>query len=99
MTSYYALLPSGTAEGWSRLTGSFQTGRAGGRQSYDRFWRSIRRVSVSGVGGRSPDRAQATITYVFADGRTVREQTSYGLVQDGSTLKIDSSTVLSSKTE
>lgn len=99
MTSYYALLPSATDEGWSRLTASYQTGRARNRQSYNRFWASISRVSVSGVSARSPDRAQATISYVFTDGRTVREQTSYGLVKDGSTLKIDSSTVLSSRTE
>jgi len=99
VTSYYALLPLSTDAGWSRLTASYQSGRARSRQSYDRFWGAVRRVSVSAASGESPNRAQATITYVFADGRTVRERTSFGLVQDGSILKIDTSTVLSSTTE
>ena len=99
VTSYYALLPSRRAEGWSRLTRSYQTGHAGSRQNYDRFWSSISHVSVSGVSGGSPDRAEATVTYLFADGRTVRERTSYRLVRDGGVLKIDESTVLSSNAQ
>jgi tRNA A-37 threonylcarbamoyl transferase component Bud32 len=98
VTRYYALLPADTDAGWSRLTRSYQTSRARSRQSYDRFWGGVERVSVSSVSGDAPDRVQATVTYVFDDGRTVRERTSFGLVQDGDALKIDSSTVLSSST-
>ena len=39
----------------------------------------------------------ATLRYVFDDGRRYEERTSYSLVDDGGTLKIDRSSVLSSR--
>ncbi len=97
ITGYYALMPGNTDQGWSRLTSSYQTNRAHGRGSYQRFWDAIARVSASGATGSPPGTARATITYYFKDGRVVRELTSYGLVNDGGVLKINSSTVLSSR--
>jgi serine/threonine protein kinase len=94
--SYYALLPANTAEAWPGMTTSYQVGHAGGRGSYDAFWGAIRRVSASNITGAAPDRATATITYVYRNGRRVRERTSFQLVKVGGRLKINDSTVLSS---
>jgi hypothetical protein len=98
ITSYYALMPGGTDQAWPRMTVSYQTNHAGGRRAYQRFWDPIGRVSVRGVTGLPPGRAQATITYFFKDGRVVTERTAYGLVEEDGQLKINSSTVLSSIT-
>jgi hypothetical protein len=94
--AYYALLPAHTDKAWPGMTTAYQASHAGGRSSYDAFWRAIRRVSATNVTGTAPDRAEATISYEFRDGRRVRERTSYQLVQVGGTLKINDSTVLSS---
>jgi eukaryotic-like serine/threonine-protein kinase len=96
ITSYYALMPTGTDEAWTRMTANYQTNHAGGRRGYERFWAPIRRVSVSGVVGRPPGRAEATITYFYRSGRVDTERTGFGLVEEGGQLKISSSTVISS---
>jgi len=95
--SYYALLPANTDDAWPGMTKTYQVRHAGGRSSYDAFWGAIRRVSASNVTGAAPDRAQATITYEFRDGRRVEERTAFQLVKVGGRLKINDSTVLSSK--
>jgi hypothetical protein len=99
VTSYYALVPDRTDRAWSLMTPSYRNRHAGGRQAYERFWGEVRRVSVSGATGDPPDKAQATVTYVYKDGRVVRERTAYGLVNDSGSLKINSTAVLSSSTE
>jgi eukaryotic-like serine/threonine-protein kinase len=98
ITSYYALMPGNTDAAWPRMTASYQTNHAGGRQAYQRFWDAISNITVVDVRGIPPDSAQATLTYYFNDGRVVRERTAYGLVDEGGRLKINSSTVLSSVT-
>jgi serine/threonine protein kinase len=96
ITSYYALLPRNTEAAWPGMTASYQRNHAGGRQSYQRFWDAISKISLSNVNGSPPGSAQATITYHFKDGRVIRERTAYGLINDNGRLKINSSTVLSS---
>jgi eukaryotic-like serine/threonine-protein kinase len=96
ITSYYALMPRNTDAGWPRMTASYQTNHAGGRQAYQRFWDAIDKINVTDVRGIPPGSAQATITYYFKDGRVVRERTAYGLIKEDGRLKINSSTVLSS---
>jgi serine/threonine protein kinase len=98
ITNYYALMPRNTDAAWPRMTASYQTNHAGGRQAYQRFWDAISKITVADVRGIPPDSAQATLTYYFNDGRVVRERTAYGLVDEGGRLKINSSTVLSSVT-
>src|SRR5687768_3714941 len=99
ITSYYALMPRNTDAAWPRMTASYQTNHAGGREAYQRFWDAVSRITVADVEGIPPDSAQATLTYYFNDGRVVRERTAYGLlVDEGGRLKINSSTVLSSVT-
>jgi len=87
---YYALLPDNTDRAWTKLTERFQNGRAGGRDTYDAYWNSIERVSVSGVTGSPPGTVVATVNYTYKDGRKVSEQTTFGLVSEGDVLKIDS---------
>jgi serine/threonine protein kinase len=98
ITSYYALMPRNTDAAWPRMTSSYQTNHAGGREAYQRFWDAIRKVTVADVRGTPPNSARATLTYYFKDGRVVRERTAYGLVREDGILKINSSTVLSSVT-
>jgi serine/threonine protein kinase len=99
ITGYYALMPKNTDGAWPRMTARYQSGHAGGRQAYERFWADVDRVSVSGVRGTAPAAAQATVTYHYRDGRVVVERTSYRLVQEDGILKIDDSSVLSSSTQ
>jgi len=99
ITSYYALMPGNTGQAWPRMTASYQTNHAGGRRAYERFWGQIGRVKAGNVTGTLPGRAEATITYYYKDGRVVVERTSYQLVDEGGTLKINDSTVLSSSTQ
>jgi serine/threonine protein kinase len=97
VTEYYALMPANTDEGWARLTPRFQTGIAQDRGYYESFWGGVDRVLVIDVSGDPPNHAEATISYYFADGRVSVERTTYQLIQDGGTLKIDNSEVLSSR--
>ena len=99
ITSYYALMPGNTGRAWPRMTASYQTNHAGGRRAYERFWDEIGRVEARNVTATGPGRAEATLSYYYKDGRVVIERTSYELVEDGGTLKIDESTVLSSSTQ
>jgi eukaryotic-like serine/threonine-protein kinase len=92
------LMPRNTDAAWPRMTASYQTNHAGGRQAYQRFWDAISKITVADVRGIPPDGARATLTYYFKDGRVVRERTAYGLVNEDGRLKISSSTVLSSVT-
>ncbi|GAA2100054.1 hypothetical protein GCM10009841_14410 [Microlunatus panaciterrae] len=99
ISSYYALVPGKTEQAWKLLTPSYQNRTAGGRKSYQKFWKDIDQVSVSKVSGTPPDGAVATVTYRFKDGKVVEERTSYRLVNDGGVLKINDSSVLSSSTK
>ena len=78
------------------MTADYQANHAQGRQAYQRFWDKYSRVSVSGVIGLPPGRAEATITYFYKNGRVDTERTAYGLVEEDGQLKISSSSVISS---
>ena len=97
VTDYYALMPTATDDGWSRLTPNYQTSIAQNREYYQSFWNGVDLVLATDITGIPPDQAEATLTYYFADGRVSVERTTYRLVQDGGTLKLDTSTVQSSQ--
>jgi len=97
VTGYYALMPANTDAGWVLLTPSFQSGIAQDRAYYNSFWGGVQRVVATDVTGTPPDGVEATITYYFTDGRVSVERTEFRLVRDGGVLKIDSSSVLSSR--
>jgi len=95
--SYYELLPDGTDAGWSLLTERYRETTAGSRQAYEAFWSGIQAVGVSDVAGTAPASVVATVTYEMDDGRTIVERTSYSLLRQDGVLKIDRSSVLSSR--
>lgn len=94
---YYALLPGNTDAGWARLTDRYRSTTAGSRSTYEKFWTSVDSVQVRQATGSAPGSVVATLRYAFADGRRFEERTSYTLVQDGGILKIDRSSVISSR--
>jgi serine/threonine protein kinase len=94
---YYGLLPGNTDAGWARLTKRYQSTTATSRAYYDRFWGAINRVQLSQVSAQAPSTVVATVRYDYADGRTFIERTSYSLVRQDGQLKIDRSSVLSSR--
>ena len=97
MSDYYALMPGNTDAGWARLTPAFQSGIAQNRDYYNSFWGGVAAVAATDVTATGPDTVQATITYTFTDGSVSVERTEYRLVPDGAELKIDNSSVLSSR--
>ena len=97
VSDYYALMPANTDAGWALLTPSFQSGIAKDREYYNSFWGGVQRVVVSDVTATAPDSVEATIAYYFTDGTESVERTAYRLVRDGGALKIDNSSVLSSR--
>jgi len=89
VTSYYALLPDNTDAAWNRLTKRFQEKGAKGRDTYDAYWASVDSVSVSNAVSTGPKDAEATIHYVYDDGRRVSERTAFHFKDVGGELKID----------
>lgn len=94
---YYGLLPSNTDGGWARLTDRYRTTTARDRATYDRFWASVAAVSVGQAKASGADSVVATVRYDFTDGRRFEERTAYTLVQQDGLLKIDTSSVQSSR--
>ena len=94
---YYSVLPADTDAGWALLTPRYRTTTSGNRATYDRFWGAIDRVRVSAVDASAPSSAVATLRYDYKDGRTYVERTAFTLVQEGGRLKIDRTSVLSSR--
>jgi hypothetical protein len=97
VTGYYALMPTDTDDAWARMTSDYRQNHAGGRAAYERFWSRVAAVSVSDVQAAPPDRAEATLTYVFRDGRVVVERTAYRFADEGGRLRIAATEVLSSR--
>ncbi|WP_425956719.1 protein kinase domain-containing protein [Xylanimonas sp. McL0601] len=97
VTSYYALMPENTDAAWPKMTADYQKNHAGGRSAYQAFWDNIARVSVRDVTPLPPDRAQATLTYSFRDGRVVVERTAFRFEEKGKKLRIAATQVLSSR--
>ncbi len=99
ITDYYALVPANLPVAWDRLTTNYQQNHAGGFTGYQNFWTPVQRVTVFDVSATQGGAVDATIDYVFKDGRVVEERTSYGLIAEDGLWKINSSTVSSSQTK
>jgi eukaryotic-like serine/threonine-protein kinase len=95
---YYSLVPGDLDRAWPLMTADYQVNHVGGRDAFGAFWGEVTDVAISDVSASSPNEAQATLTYTFADGRTVQEVTAYRLVDEGGVLKIAATDVLSSTT-
>lgn len=96
VTGYYGMLPGDLDSAWPLMTADYQQNHAGGRGAYEAFWGAIADVEVADVTVPAPDRAQATLTYYYRDGRVVQEVTAYRFVDEGGVLKIAETDVLSS---
>jgi hypothetical protein len=90
-------VPDNLPAAWERLTADYQQNHAGGFARYQDFWNLVQRVTVSDVTVQQGDAVEATVEYLFKDGRDVEERTSYGLLAENGVWKIDSSTVRSSE--
>jgi hypothetical protein len=97
ITDYYALMPDNLPAAWERLTVDYQQNHAGGFTGYQDFWNLVQQVTVSDVSVQQGGTVDATIEYLFKDGRVIEERTSYGLLSQDGVWKIDSSTVRSSQ--
>jgi serine/threonine protein kinase len=96
ITNYYALMPENLSAGWKRLTANYQQSHAGGFTGYQNFWNAVQQVTVTDISTNQDGAVDATIHYVFKDGRALDERTSYRLVTEDGLWKIDSSAVQSS---
>jgi hypothetical protein len=98
VSGYYALLPGNTDAAWPLMTADYQQNHAGGRAAFQSFWDDVVSVTVASVSGIEPNAAEATLTYVFTDGRVVDELTAYRFVDEGGSLRIAATEVISSVT-
>ncbi|WP_457101318.1 protein kinase domain-containing protein [Microbacterium sp. P5_E9] len=96
ISGYYAMLPGDLDSAWPTMTADYQENHAGGRGGYEAFWSTVDALEIADVSASAPDRAQATLTYHFRDGRVVQEVTSFQLVDEEGALKIAATDVLSS---
>ena len=94
LTNYYGLLPNNLTAAWPQMTAAYQTNVARGFSNYQAFWNSYQQVTISDVVATLPSTVVATIHYVGKDGSHTDERTSFGLVKDGTSFKIDTSHVV-----
>ncbi|HTJ68338.1 MAG TPA: serine/threonine-protein kinase [Actinospica sp.] len=98
ISRYYSLVPDHLDQSWQYLTAYYQRERATSYATYQQFWGQIQSVSISNLEAAPPTAAIATIDYHYKNGRTVRERTTFGLVEIDGAWKIANSSVLSSTT-
>lgn len=89
LTAHFSSVTRDPSATWESLTPQMRE-VAGGRQSYDSFWRTIERVTVSDV-SVDPDTgvADLTLTYTTRTGTTSAEPKQITVIRDGGALKID----------
>ncbi|WP_197382625.1 serine/threonine-protein kinase [Mycolicibacterium mengxianglii] len=73
VTSYYGQLPGDASGAWSMLSPGYQA-QTGGLREYQKFWASIRSVTVESVTPRDDTSVTARLTYVLRNGKTDSEQ-------------------------
>jgi serine/threonine protein kinase len=91
LTNYYGLLPGNLTAAWPQMTAAYQTNVARGFGNYQQFWNGYQQVTTSDVVATPPSTVVATIHYVAKDGTHTDERTTFGLVKDGNSWKIDTS--------
>jgi hypothetical protein len=93
---YFSSMPGNTDAGWQRLAPSM---KSQGRGSYEDWWSSIESVdlhSTNAVAGQP--QVDIDLTYVFEDGRVVRETQRLTLERSDGGYLIADDEVLSSRT-
>jgi eukaryotic-like serine/threonine-protein kinase len=94
LMNYYGLLPNNLTAAWPQMTAPYQTYVAKGFDNYQKFWGGYQQVTLTDVVATLPSTVVATIHYVAKDGTHTDERTSFGLVKDGTSFKIDTSHVI-----
>lgn len=90
---YYGLMPGGTDEGWELLGPGL---RAQGKESYERFWKSIKAVTVISAPQAQGTTVTVGVEFVVDGGDVYREVHRLGMVvRDGAAL-IDTDSLVSS---
>ncbi len=88
--SYYSEVTRDTGLTWGQLTSTMQRS-AGGRASYDGFWRTISKVKVNRFrANASATEAIVNLTYTRIDGTTSTEDHQFTFITQGGVHLIDS---------
>jgi hypothetical protein len=83
VVSYYANVTQNRDSTWNQLSSKMQR-FAGGRASYDGFWKSIRSVSVDRVqANAAANTAVVNLTYIGTDGSRKSETHSFTFLRNG----------------
>lgn len=88
LRDYFSKAPGGTDEAWAML-GPREQAKAGGRDSFNGFWRTIDSVGVSNVVSRGGSSVEATLTYRKTDGGTSTERHRLDLIRSDGHYLID----------
>jgi eukaryotic-like serine/threonine-protein kinase len=87
--SYYALLPGNTDAAWAMLSSEAQRASgAGGKDSYDSFWATMRSVSLQDVRQTGENTVEGTVVFNNQNGSTSSEPYRFvvGTGSDGQTI-------------
>jgi hypothetical protein len=91
------MLPGNLDQAFGSLTPKYQVYPAGNLSGYKSWWNTIDHVELKDVVAKAPSTVTATVDYYFKNGQRTADRTTFGLVQDGGTWKIDTSSVSSSE--
>jgi serine/threonine protein kinase len=88
LRDYFSKAPGGTDEAWAML-GPREQAKAGGRDSFNGFWRTIQSVGVGNVVSAGSNSVEATLTYRKTDGGVSTERHRLDLVRSDGGYLID----------
>jgi hypothetical protein len=88
ITDYFRTVPGDLHTGWNLLTPQFQRSRAKNWGVYQDFWNTVDHVDVTGVQGRPPHAATASLVYYYKNGQVVSQTTTFELHRQDGVLKI-----------
>ena len=92
VTGYYAELPAGADDAWTKLDAGYQ--QRTGLRDYRNFWASVGSVSVGAVVPQDDSSVVATLTYVMRNGTSMTEQRWFRITLVDGELKIGDSEVV-----
>ncbi|MFD1152326.1 serine/threonine protein kinase, partial [Saccharothrix hoggarensis] len=90
---YFALLPDGVDEGFSRLTADMQAA-AGGPDGYAGWWKLVKSVEVTGMRVNESFAYEVDLTFTMKDGTVSRERKLVVLKWDHDSLLISKEQLL-----
>ena len=95
ITQYYGMMPGNLSVAWNWMTQNYKSLHTPTYSFYQSWWSQFSKVTATNVSANAPSTVTATITYYYKDGSpTKSEVTRFGLVQENSQWKIDTSAVI-----